>query len=265
MSATELSDGYFVAIGQSQYLPTQLCGGAWRDDELHLAPVVGLMVHELEAWRSNQHLDHLMFSRFAIEVLGVIAPSTISIHIDVVRPGRTIELVEAVATINGKITIRARAWLLHTSDTSEIAGNEFADIPSPDAMQHESTLLQWPGGFCSSLEGVQSEVSGPGRSQTWLRSNVPLLTNEPVSELAHFCRLLDAANGVAIRVTPDEWMYPNVDITLHFFRMPRGEWVGLDTRVSFGHSGVGLTSSVIHDLFGAVGVVNQSLTLRKKS
>jgi len=58
-------------------------------------------------------------------------------------------------------------------------------------------------------------------------------------------------------------MYPNVDLTLHFLRRPEGRWVGLDTRQSYGASGIGLTSSVLHDVRGPVGTVQQSLTLRR--
>jgi hypothetical protein len=58
-------------------------------------------------------------------------------------------------------------------------------------------------------------------------------------------------------------MFPNVDLTLHFFRRPSGRHVGLDTRVAFGASGIGVTSTVMHDLEGPVGTIQQSLTMRR--
>ena len=45
-------------------------------------------------------------------------------------------------------------------------------------------------------------------------------------------------------------------------RRPDPEWVGLDTSVSFGPDGVGLTSTVLNDVHGPVGTAAQSLTLR---
>jgi hypothetical protein len=38
--------------------------------------------------------------------------------------------------------------------------------------------------------------------------------------------------------------------------------VGFDTSVSFGATGLGLTSSVIHDQDGPVGTLAQTLTVR---
>jgi hypothetical protein len=57
-------------------------------------------------------------------------------------------------------------------------------------------------------------------------------------------------------------MFPNVDLSIHLFRSPTGEWTGLDTTVSWGAQGLGVTSTVLHDLAGPVGYAQQSLTLR---
>lgn len=69
---------------------------------------------------------------------------------------------------------------------------------------------------------------------------------------------------MAVRADPRKVTFPNLDLTLHVFRPPTGEWIGLDTRVSFGPGGVGLTSSVLHDPDGPFGTVNQALTVRPR-
>lgn len=51
-------------------------------------------------------------------------------------------------------------------------------------------------------------------------------------------------------------------MTLHFHRRPEGHWTGLDTTVSFGPAGHGLTSAVLHDAAGPVGHAQQILTVR---
>ena len=89
-----------------------------------------------------------------------------------------------------------------------------------------------------------------------------MVEGEEPQPLAEFCKVLDIANGVAIREDPSQWMFPNVDLTFHVFRQPVGTKVGFDTRASFGPQGIGLTSSVIHDEQGTVGTLNQSLTVR---
>lgn len=262
--AESSEQAYFVPAGENRYAPTAHTGGAWRDDEQHLAPVVGLMVHHLERWRA-QHVDpSLVFSRLSFEVLGQIPRDVVELSTEVVRPGRTIELIETCAAIGGRAIIRARGWLLQESDTEAVAGDEFAPMRAPSAEDAEYPFAEvWPGGFIKSVRAVQIGESRPGRARVWVRSDLPLVAGEPVSALADFLKVVDTANGVATRVEPGEWMFPNVDLTVHLFRQPTGVWAGLDTRVAFGERGVGLTSTVLHDLQGPVGTVQQSLTVRR--
>lgn len=256
-------NAYFVSLGEDRYLPTSHAGGAWRDDELHLAPVAGLVIHHLERWREENLDGSLIFSRFTFEVLGQIAREEISISTEVVRPGRTIELVEATAVIGDRVTIRARAWLLQKSDTADVAGHEFAPMPSIEECAEDSTLMEWPGGFIGSITAHQAPGRRPGRARAWIVSEHALVEGEAAQPLAEYTKLLDTANGVAVRQEPTEWMFPNVDLTLHFFAEPSGTAVGLDTRVAFGSQGVGLTNSVMHDINGPVGTIMQSTTLRR--
>jgi hypothetical protein len=74
--------------------------------------------------------------------------------------------------------------------------------------------------------------------------------------------LVDTANGIAVRADPHRWIFPNVDLTVHLYRQPVGAWVGLDSSAIFGPTGQGLTSSVLHDIYGSVGHANQTLTVR---
>ena len=68
------------------------------------------------------------------------------------------------------------------------------------------------------------------------------------------------------RVDPSEWMFPNIDVSVHLYREPvggPGQWVGFDTLVTLGEQGVGLTATTLHDAHGAVGRCEQILTVRK--
>lgn len=102
----------------------------------------------------------------------------------------------------------------------------------------------------------------PGRARAWLRTQTALVAGERASAHAAYTALVDTANGIAVRQPPTEWMFPNVDLTIHFFRQPAGDWVGFDTTVTFGPDGHGLTSTELHDTAGAVGHAEQLLTVR---
>lgn len=257
-----MSSSYFIAQGNDTYHPTEHSRGAWREDELHLAAVAGLVIHHMERWREEHVGEALAFSRFSMEVLGQIPRAEISLRTEIVRPGRTIELVETIAEINGRATVRARGWLLKTSDTAAVAGDNFDPLLPMDQCVPNSTGAKWSSGFMDTIVMVEEPGRVPGRSRSWISGDVVLVEGEESQPLAEFCKFLDIANGVAIREDPSQWMFPNVDLTFHVFRQPVGTKVGFDTRASFGPQGIGLTSSVIHDEQGTVGTLNQSLTVR---
>ncbi len=76
----------------------------------------------------------------------------------------------------------------------------------------------WPGGCIASLDVRPLRAPEPGRATVWLATPVALVADEPVSELARFVGLVDTANGIAVRRSPMEWMFPNVDLTTHLHR-----------------------------------------------
>ena len=255
---TETGEHYFTALGEGRYAPTRHTQGAWQDDEQHVGPVVGLLVHALEL---NHPREDLRWARVSVDILGMIRREEMQVSTRVLRPGRTIELLEATVAIGGRPTVRATAWRLVRTDTAHVAGTEDEPMPGPDEVPVFTGMDRWGGGFIHSLEFRGGE-GRPGRRRAWVRSPLRLVEGEPVSDLASWAALIDTANGIAVREDPREWMFPHVDLTLHLHRVPRGPWVGLDTTVSWGADGVGQTSSAVHDLDGPVGTVEQALTLR---
>jgi hypothetical protein len=179
----------------------------------------------------------------------------------VLRAGRTIELVEAMLSSDGRAAVRLRAWLMEPRDTSTVQGTGLARIPGPAETKPWDPTGTWPGGFIATVD-VRRQQAEPGRAHVWVRTDVPLVADEEISPLSRTAGLLDVANGMTVRAEPTEVLFPNVDLTAHFVDQPQGEWLGLDTAVSFGPTGVGLTSSTVHDERGPIGTSSQSLTVR---
>ena len=252
---------YFERLGPGRFRPTEHVSGAWDESTQHIGPALGLMVHAVENDLAARRDEPMIMSRLTYELLGVVPMDPVDIHVEVIRPGRTIELVEVTYGHGNRIGIRLRAWLQQFRDTQGIAGDGFDPIPLPDQMEPWDPTSVWRGGYLSSVE-VRRISDGPGRARYWVRTDVPLLAGEDVSTLARMVGLLDIANGMAIRADPEAVHFPNIDLTAHLVRQPAGQWVGFDTRVTFGPGGLGVTSSVIHDEAGQWGTVAQSLTVR---
>ncbi|GAA1968515.1 thioesterase family protein [Nocardioides panacihumi] len=252
---------YFIRTGATAFTPTEHVEGAWTTEEQHVAPALGLMTHLVEAdHRRRRTGDELAISRLSFDILGVLPMDEVQVEVRLVRPGRTIELVEAVLTHGGRPAVVLRAWLLASLDTSGLAGTDLPPLPGPDAMPEWDPTQVWPGGFIASAH-VRRDEATPGRARYWVRTDVPLL-DEPTGPLASAAGLFDIANGMTVRADPAEVAFPNVDLTAHLVRAPRPGWLGFDTNVTFGPDGHGLTSSTIHDEHGPVGTVAQTLTVR---
>ena len=253
------SSTYYRRLGSSRYRSTEHAQGAWSLAEQHMAPVAALLAHVLET--CCPRID-LMMSRVVFDILGRIPVGDVEVAARVIRPGRTIELVEAEMTAGGRVVVRATAWRLAVSDSSSIAGSGVGGIAGPDAADAFDMTAVWPGGFIRSLEVKVLGAASAGRATVWLRSRVGIVDHEGVSPAAGVIGLVDTANGIAVRARPGQVLFPNTDLTVHLFRRPVGEWLGLQTVVSFGPTGLGVTSSALHDLDGPFGHSAQTLTLR---
>lgn len=253
---------YFERLGPSTFRPSQHVSGAWDESMQHIGPALGLLVHEVQLDLARRREDPMVLSRLTYELLGVVPMDPVDVHVEVIRAGRTIELVEATYGHGDRVGIRLRAWLQQPRDTAAIEGTGLDPIPAPEEMEPWDPTTLWRGGYLASAR-VQRLSDGPGRARYWVRTDVPLVDDdEVVSPLARAVALFDIANGMAVRADPERVHFPNIDLTAHLIREPRGEWVGFDTRVSFGPGGVGLTSSTLHDEMGPLGTLAQSLTVR---
>lgn len=252
---------YFERISDTVFRATEHVGGAWNTAEQHIAPSFGLLVHCIETDRDNRRSDDLVIGRVSFDILGTVPVGVVETSVEVLRAGRTIELVQATLRYDGRAIVIARAWLMRTWDTAGIAGTTLPAIAGPAGMPPWDPTTVWPGGYIASAD-VRRTVVEPGRATYWVRTAQSLLDGERVSRTAAAATLFDIANGMAVRADPGEVAYPNLDLTVHLFEQPRTEWLGFDTSVSFGGHGIGLTHTILHDGHGPIGAISQILTVR---
>jgi hypothetical protein len=187
------------------------------------------------------------------------------VKVRTVRPGRTIELLEAVASVGGREVVRAQAWRLAAQDTAAVAGGLPRAMPARERCAPFEASSAWPGGYIRTIEVLRGPEREAGAGQAWMRTALPLVEGEPASAATGYLGLVDTANGMNVRLDPREWAFPNIDLTVHLYRTPQGgpgRWVGFDTLVTIGTGGVGLTSTTLHDELGPVGRAEQILTVR---
>ena len=253
---------YYRQLGGNRYASTIHAQGAWNPHEQHMAPVTGILVHALERFAPRADMRLV---RINCDILGLIPAGEFSIETTLLRPGKTIELLQAELIADGRVAVRATAWRLQKGDTASVEAHADEPMGPLAAAVPWDGMTMWPGGFIKSIEARVNPGHRPGRGRAWLRSPYTMLDGAaPASALVRLLGLADSANGIAARTDPSPggWMFPNVDLSIHIYREPEGEWLGLDTRVTFSGDGVGLTSSVLNDVKGPFGRSEQILTVR---
>ncbi|MCG5226807.1 thioesterase family protein [Acinetobacter pittii] len=244
----------------SYYRSTIHAQGAWNPNEQHMAPASGVISEELEHYfpRSDMRL-----ARISFEILGLISFGEFSITTQCIRAGKTIELIEAVMQSNGKIFIIARAWRLVIQDTKIISGIEDKSIPLPESYENWSGLEHWGGGFIQTIQARADKTNRAGKGIVWLNTETKIVEGKDSSDFVHLMGMIDMANGIVPRQRRElGWAFPNLDLQIHLYRYPTGQWLGLNTVQQYGADGIGLTSSILHDIQGPFGRCEQILSLR---
>lgn len=265
-------DAYYQQLGKSvqedgtvitHYKSTIHAQGAWNEHEQHMAPATGIICAELEQFQPR---EDMRIGRISLDIFGLIAFGEFDITTKTIRPGKTIELIEATMSAQGKTCIVARAWRMLVQNSQEIAALEDTAIAQPEQYQLWEGMKRWPGGFIRSIETRNDpQHHRNGKGIVWATSTKEMIEGTNTSDFVRLMGIVDIANGIAPRLPqlPFEWSFPNLDLQLHLHRLPQGKWVGIEAIQQYGNDGIGLTSAILHDIHGPFGRSEQILTLRK--
>lgn len=244
----------------THYCSTIHAQGAWSDKEQHMAVATGVITAELEHYNPRPDMN---FGRISLDIFGMIHFGEFSITTKTIRPGKTIELLESVMESQGRVCIVARAWRILTHDTHFISGTEDEVVTHPAELPDWEGMKHWPGGYIASIQVKAHPDRRAGKGIVWINTPIEMVEGQETSDFVHIMGLIDSANGVVPRRGADRsWGYPNLDLQIHMHRIPQGRWLGLETIQQYGSSGIGLTSSILHDEHGPFGRSEQILTIR---
>ncbi len=249
-------------VRTSYFVSTLHAQGAWQEDELHMAPVSGLVAAELEAYQPR---NDFITTRISFDILGKLHAGEVKVVTETVRPGRTIELIQSTVYAQSRAVLVGRTWKVIASDTSRVA--ELTDGSLPPVEESEpwdGMSTRWPGGFIRSITARKFSDHAPGHGRAWITSELDMIEGESTSPFVRLVGLADTANGLAPLAEPatDKVFFANIDLTLHFLREPVGQWLGLAISGNIGQTGGGITSAILYDTDGILGRSEQSQTVR---
>jgi hypothetical protein len=254
-----VADSFYVPLGNDTWRATGHTTGPWDERAQHGGPPSALLGRAIQRCAPR---DDMIVARFTCEILGAIPVGDLGIQARLVRPGRSVEFLEAVASAGGRDVARASAWrVLRTSSDSVPAQGD----PPPPLPRDAIGLPPdgWVDGYLSAVEWrpVRGAFGQPGPATVWGRLRYPLVAGEETGPLERVLALADSGNGLSGQLDISKWQFINPELTVHLHREAAGEWVCLDAQTAISAGGAGLATSVLSDRDGQLGVGAQSLLI----
>jgi hypothetical protein len=277
-------EAFYQELEPGRFRATEHTAGPWSPDAQHMGPPAALLTRELErcggsvrrsdsdkAADTDAGVDtdasrRSSLVRLVFEVLGPVPLSELTVRAAVERSGRTVELLSAELIAGDRTAVRARAWRAAHTDTASVTAGAPASLPPPTGTEPMAIPYGLRRGYLNATEwrSVSGGMNGAGAATVWGRTLVDIVAGEKSTALQRLCAIADSGNGVSGRLDSRQWLYINTDLTLHLYRDPVGEWIGLDAETVVGPTGSGLATSVLHDHTGALGRAAQSLVIRPR-
>jgi hypothetical protein len=242
------------------FAATELTRGPWEADSEHAGPPCALLGRAMD--RAGR-LDAARLARITFEILKPVPIAALRCSTEIVRPGRSVELIEGTLSHDGVDLIRARAWRIRTSSL-QFDQTPLVDEPPPgpeSASPGDYFPTEWDVGYHAAME-MRSLAGGynePGPARVWMRMREPLLEGEDPSPLDRLLLVADCGNGVSSPLDYRRYLFVNTDLSVALRREPVGEWICLDATTYAETDGVGLTDTKLLDARGLVGRASQSL------
>jgi hypothetical protein len=254
---------FFTRRGDA-FQPTELTRGPWDPDAQHAGPPCALVARALE--RVGEPAGKRI-GRVTFEILGPVPLEELRVEARVVRPGRSVELLEATLAAPGGMVMRASAWRLRTEAVAldpEPEAEPTAHGPADG--EPREIFPSGHGGYQTAVEHrfIEGAFLEPGPATVWMRLLEPLVDGEEPSPLQRVAAAADSGNGVSSALDFRRFLFINTDLTIHLHRPPDGEWVCLEAVTRLEPDGVGMADTLLWDERGRIGRAAQTLLLRER-
>jgi hypothetical protein len=258
-----VTDSFYVPVGDDQWKATVHTTGPWDAGAQHGGPPSALLGRAM--LRCEPRPD-MMIGRFTCEILRPIPVGELTVTARLVRPGRSVELLEASASAGGREVARASAWRILRTSAESVPSR----LPFPGSLtdaQPYASPADRGDGYLSAIEwrDVRGSFSTKGPATVWARMRYPLVPDEDPDPLERVLAVADSGNGVSWELDLRHWHFINPELTVHLHREAVGEWICLDAQTAISPGGTGLATSVLSDVDGVLGVGAQSLLIAPRS
>ena len=264
MSEPAGPQAFYLREGDA-FQATELTRGPWDRGSQHAGPPCALLGRALDG--AGALAGQLV--RVTYEILRPVPIARLETRAEIVRPGRSVELVEGALLHEGEAVLRARAWRVRTAELEiDDRPPEPEVLPGPEAGERKPFFpVEWDVGYHTAMDVrfLNGGFVEPGPARAWMRMTVPLIEGEEPQALDRVLVAADSGNGVSAPLDYRRWVFINTDLTVNLRRLPEGEWVCLDAVSYADDHGIGLSDSALHDRGGMIGRATQALLIAPRS
>jgi len=256
-----MDDVFYLPLGDDRWRPTIHTTGPWDARFQHGGPPSALLARAIEQCSPR---EDTLVARMTVDILGPIPVDELELRSRVLRPGRSVELIESALSYGGREVARAQAWrVLRTTEKTTPR-----HLPPPALPAERAPLVPdgWVDGYLSAVEWrfTAGTFGQPGPATAWTRLRHPIVPGEQPSPLQRVLAVADSGNGISNELDVTRWHFINPELTVHLHREALGEWVCVEAQTVISPGGVGLATSVLSDLNGPIGVGAQSLLVAQR-
>jgi Thioesterase-like superfamily len=266
-----VDDSIFLVDGSDdddeRFTPTEHARGPWDPQALHGGAPAALIAAAFERMEPGSQLP---IARLTFEFLRPIPFAPLTLSTRMVRAGKRVQELAAELMAGDQPICRASALRVQAVPAdlpSRISPPQEA-LPEPALGKPVDFALNPEAGTSFASTGMEmrwfSDPSALGPGRVWMRLRHPILPHEPLTSLTRLVATADFGNGVSAALPFDEYLFINADLTIHLWRAPRGEWIGLDAHTLLHGGGTGTAESVLHDTSGPVGRAFQTLVVQPR-
>jgi hypothetical protein len=259
-----MGEAFYLPLGGDRFRSTVHTEGPWSAGQQHMGPPSALLVRQLESTAPD---TDSVLARVTVEILGPVPVADLTVRSSVLRPGRSVRLHGAELLADDRPVVTATAWWMTTNHTKDVMAGLPEPMPPVSTGTPQPVADGWRSGYLEAMEWISIDGGGigiPGPALVWGRQRVPLVDGEEPTGLQRLMAVADSGNGLSNRLDPREWFFINTELTVHLWRPPVGEWIGVDANTAIGSNGLGVATTTLHDETGPLGHGNQALLIRPR-
>jgi hypothetical protein len=232
------------------YHATPISRGPWSPTMLHGRVIAGLLAFQIE--QDHGH-DDFIPARLTVDMYRPPDFSPVTITTTLVRDGQRIKVVDADFISNGKSMGRASCQLLRKTQNSP--GNVWMpptwQVPTPEQIGKDERF----GDNTEPTWRIRNINGGWGmcvQRRVWMSDMRELVEGFPLTPFTRIGLISDFASPCA-NIGDAALGYINTDVTVYLHRLPKGEWIGMETINHRATDGVAVGECFIYDLEGPIG------------